>query len=120
MKGLNDSAAASTPAPVNRYDRMEWAGAFGDLGTLIPFVVAYISMVGMDPFGILFAFGISLIVCGAYYRTPTPVQPMKAAGAIAATQAAQTAIITPAAVVGAGLATGIIWLLLGLTGAACS
>lgn len=95
---------------------MEWAGAFGDLGTLIPFVVAYIGMVGMDPFGILFAFGVSLIVCGAYYRTPMPVQPMKAAGAVAVTQAAQTATITAGAVVGAGLATGAIWLLLGLTG----
>ena len=97
---------------------MEWAGAFGDLGTLIPFVVAYIGMVGMDPFGILFAFGISLIVCGVYYRTPMPIQPMKAAGAVAATQAAQTAVIAPAAVVGASLATGAIWLLLGLTGTA--
>ena len=105
-------------AAFNRYDRMEWAGAFGDVGTLIPFLVAYIGMVGMDPFGILFAFGIALIVCGAYYRTPMPVQPMKAAGAVAATQAAQTATITPAAVVGAGLATGIIWLLLGMTGTA--
>jgi predicted benzoate:H+ symporter BenE len=102
----------------NRFDRMEWAGAFGDLGTLIPFVVAYIGMVGMDPFGILFAFGIALIVCGTYYRTPMPVQPMKAAGAVAATQAAQTAVITPAAVVGASLATGAIWLLLGMTGTA--
>lgn len=97
---------------------MEWAGAFGDLGTLIPFVVAYIGMVGMDPFGVLFAFGVSLIVCGAYYRTPMPVQPMKAAGAVAVTQAAQTALITQGAVVGACLATGIIWLLLGMTGAA--
>lgn len=102
----------------NRYNRMEWAGAFGDLGTLIPFVVGYIGMVGMDPFGILLAFGVTLIVCGAYYRTPMPVQPMKAAGAVALTQAAQTAVITPAAVVGAGLATGLIWLLLGLTGTA--
>ncbi|HKQ26998.1 MAG TPA: putative sulfate/molybdate transporter [Burkholderiales bacterium] len=110
--------SSAAVAPGNRYDRMEWAGAFGDLGTLIPFVVAYIGMVGMDPYGILFAFGISLIVCGAYYRTPMPVQPMKAAGAVAATQAAQTALITPAAVVGASLATGVIWLLLGLTGTA--
>jgi MFS superfamily sulfate permease-like transporter len=97
---------------------MEWAGAFGDLGTLVPFVAGYIGMVGMDPFGILFAFGISLIVCGAYYRTPMPVQPMKAAGAVAVTQAAQTAVITPAAVVGASLATGLVWLVLGLTGTA--
>jgi len=62
----------------NRFDRMEWAGAFGDLGTLIPFVVAYISVLGVDPYGVLFAFGVSLIACGAYYKTPFPVQPMKA------------------------------------------
>jgi MFS superfamily sulfate permease-like transporter len=117
---MEEAKAAVEPPAVtaNRFDRMEWAGAFGDLGTLIPFVVAYIGMVGMDPFGILFAFGVSLIVCGAYYRTPMPVQPMKAAGAVAATQAAQTAVITPAAVVGASLATGLIWLVFGMTGVA--
>ena len=47
----------------NRFDRMEWAGAFGDLGTLIPFVVAYISLLKMDPYGILLAFGIAKIAC---------------------------------------------------------
>jgi MFS superfamily sulfate permease-like transporter len=106
-------------APVsNRYDRMEVAGAFGDLGTLVPFVVAYIGVLKMDPFGVLLAFGISMIVCGFVYRTPIPVQPMKAAGAIATTQAAQTIVITPAMVWGASLATGIVWLLLGVTGTA--
>jgi len=116
LDGAHEPTAISTPG--NRYDRMEWAGAFGDLGTLIPFVVAYVGMVGMDPFGILFGMGVTLIVCGAYYRTPMPVQPMKAIGAVAATQAAQTAIITPAAVWSAGLTTGVIWLLLGFTGTA--
>jgi MFS superfamily sulfate permease-like transporter len=100
----------------NRFDRMEWAGAFGDLGTLIPFVVAYITILGVDPFGILFSFGVAMVVCGAYYKTPFPVQPMKAIGAVATTQAAQTALITPAAVYGASLVTGVIWLVLGLTG----
>src|SRR6516165_8514050 len=102
----------------NRYDRMEAAGAFGDLGTLIPFVVAYISVLKMDPFGVLLAFGLAMVVCGFVYRTPIPVQPMKAAGAIATTQAAQTIVITPAMVWGASLATGIVWLVLGLTGTA--
>ncbi len=97
---------------------MEWAGAFGDLGTLIPFVVAYIAVLKMDPFGILFSFGAAMVACGLYYRTPFPVQPMKAIGAVAATQAAQTATITQATVYAAGLATGLIWLVLGLTGAA--
>lgn len=97
---------------------MEWAGAFGDLGTLIPFVVAYVAVVRMDPFGILFSFGAPMVACGLYYRTPFPVQPMKAIGAVAATQAAQTATITQATVYAASLATGLIWLVLGLTGAA--
>jgi MFS superfamily sulfate permease-like transporter len=102
----------------NRFDRMEIAGAFGDLGTLVPFVVAYIGVLKMDPFGVLLAFGTSMLVCGSVYRTPMPVQPMKAAGAIATTQAAQTLVITPPMVWGASLATGVIWLVLGLTGTA--
>jgi MFS superfamily sulfate permease-like transporter len=112
-------AEDTVSAPVtNRYDRMEIAGAFGDLGTLVPFVVAYIGVLKMDPFGVLLAFGLAMIVCGIVYRTPMPVQPMKAAGAIATTQAAQTIVITPAMVWGASLATGIVWMLLGLTGTA--
>lgn len=104
------------PAPGNRYDRMEWAGAFGDLGTLIPFIAAYIGVLKMDPFGILFAFGAAMLVCGLYYKTPLPVQPMKAIGAVAALQAVQTAVVTPVAVYSAALVTGAIWLLLGMTG----
>jgi predicted benzoate:H+ symporter BenE len=102
----------------NRFDRMEIAGAFGDLGTLIPFVVAYLAVLKMDPAGVLFGFGIAMVVCGLVYRTPVPVQPMKAAGAIATTQAAQTLTLTPAMVHGASLVTGLIWLVLGLTGTA--
>jgi MFS superfamily sulfate permease-like transporter len=117
---VDTSTAAAPPeaAPRNRYDRAEWAGAFGDLGTLIPFVVAYITLLGLDPSGILLAFGVAMIVVGLVYKTPFPVQPMKAVGAIATTQAAQTAVITAGAVYGATLVTGLIWLVLGLTGAA--
>ncbi|MCB1909110.1 MAG: putative sulfate/molybdate transporter [Rhodocyclaceae bacterium] len=97
---------------------MEWAGAFGDLGTMIPFVFGYIAVVGMDPFGVLLALGLAMVASGAYYRTPMPVQPMKAIAAIAITQAAQTVVVTPAVIVAASLATGAIWLVLGLTGAA--
>jgi hypothetical protein len=119
----DDTVNSSSPQtkgslPGNRFDRMEWAGAFGDLGTLVPFVVAYIAVLKMDPFGILFAFGAALLICGLYYKTPFPVQPMKALGAAAVTQAAQTAVITQATVYSAGLVTGAIWLILGLSGAA--
>ena len=100
----------------NRFDRMEWAGAFGDLGTLIPFVLAYISVLNLDAYGVLLGFGVCMVVVGFWYRTPFPVQPMKALGAVATTQAAQTAVITSQAVFAAGLTTGIVWLVLGLTG----
>lgn len=58
----NDAVPATTTVRANRFDRMEWAGAFGDLGTLIPFVIAYTTVLGVDPFGVLLAFGVSLIV----------------------------------------------------------
>jgi len=114
------SAAVSVRAARNgnRYDRAEWAGAFGDLGTLLPFVLAYIAVVGIDPLGILLGFGVCMIAVGLYYKTPVPVQPMKAIGAVAATQAAQTVAITPQAVFVGGFATGLVWLVLGMTGLA--
>jgi MFS superfamily sulfate permease-like transporter len=96
----------------NHYGKMEWAGAFGDVGTLIPFVVAYITIVQVDPLGLLLMFGIALLASGLYYRTPLPIQPMKAIGA-----AAIAGGISPAALFGAGLTTGLFWLLAGLTGA---
>ena len=113
-----DPDARAAAAPRNRFGRMEWAGAFGDLGTLIPFAAAYIGVLKLDPMGVLFAFGAAMVVCGLYYKTPFPVQPMKAIGAVAATQAAQTAVITSGAVYAAGLVTGAVWLVLGLTGLA--
>jgi Molybdate transporter of MFS superfamily len=108
----------SPMSPANRFGRMEWAGAFGDFGTLLPFVVAYIAVVGLEPSGVLLAFGVALVASGLYYRTPFPVQPMKAIGAVAASQAAQTATITGSTVYAAALATGTIWLALGTSGAA--
>jgi len=122
IAGMKESPATESNAPTralgNSFDRMEWAGAFGDLGTLVPFVVAYITLLHLDPFGILFAFGVSMVATGIYYRTPFPVQPMKAIGAAATTQATQTFTVTAGAVYAASLATGVIWLLLGLTGLA--
>jgi MFS superfamily sulfate permease-like transporter len=66
----------------------------------------------MDPFGVLFAFGIAMIATGLHYRTPVPVQPMKAVGAIAAVHAIQGGVST-ATVQAAALVTGLVWLVLG-------
>lgn len=72
----------------SRFDLPKWAGAFGALGTLIPFVIAYIFVFKMDPGGLVVAFGVALIAVGAVYRTPFPVQPMKAIRAASVRQAA--------------------------------
>ncbi|MGB9630186.1 MAG: putative sulfate/molybdate transporter, partial [Thermodesulfobacteriota bacterium] len=98
----------------NEYNRMELAGAFGDLGTLIPFVVGYITLNKMDPLGILVAFGIFKIFVGLYFKTPIPIQPMKAIGGMAI---AHPASITHGMIWGSGIFTGLFWLLMGLTGA---
>ena len=118
MSKSKSSGLLSSAAPANRYDRREWAGAFGDLGTLVPFVMAYVSVLKLEPFGVLFGFGVSMMCCGWFYKTPFPVQPMKAIGAVATAQTAQASAITPGAVYGAGLATSLIWLFLGATGIA--
>jgi MFS superfamily sulfate permease-like transporter len=118
--GMPPSAPEVTARPAGRaallFDRREWSGAFGDLGTLVPFLFAYVTIVGVEPTGMLLAFGLSLVVVGAWFRTPFPVQPMKAIGAVAVTGAAQTAVVTPQAVAVAALVTGLIWLALGATG----
>src|SRR5512137_424485 len=98
----------------NDYNKMEFAGAFGDLGTLVPFVVGYITLNKMDPLGILVAFGIFKIFVGLYFRTPVPIQPMKAIGGMAI---AHSGSITPGMIWGSGIFTGFFWLLMGLTGA---
>jgi len=94
----------------------ELSGAFGDLGVFIPFVLAYVSVVRMDAGAVLLAFGVALIAVGLAFRTPFPVQPMKAIGAAAAAHSAQA--MSAAAVQAASLTTGVIWMLLAFTGLA--
>lgn len=96
----------------NVYDVAELAGAFGDLGTLIPFVVGYIAVMRVDPLGILFTFGLSELAVGLFYKTPIPVQPMKAIGGAAI---ASGGAMSAGMICGAGLFTGLVWFLLGAT-----
>ncbi|MBI4011009.1 MAG: sulfate transporter [Candidatus Rokubacteria bacterium] len=98
----------------NEYNLRELGGAFGDLGTLIPFLVGYITITQMDPVGVLVAFGLFKIAAGLYFRTPVPIQPMKAIGTAAISHAGT---ITQGAIWASGLFTGVLWLVLGLSGA---
>lgn len=98
----------------NTFNRSELAGAFGDLGTLIPFVVGYITINRLDPQGVLLGFGLLALVTGLYFRTPMPVQPMKAIASVAVTH---PEAVTPGAIFIAGIVTGVFWLAMGLSGA---
>jgi hypothetical protein len=113
VSGAAPAGAARLPG--NVYDVGELGGAFGDLGTFVPFVVGYLTVTGLEPGGILVSFGLAQVAIGLWYRTPLAVQPMKAIGSAAV---AQPAIVTAGAVQAAGVFTGLLWLALGLTGAA--
>src|SRR4029453_15682646 len=98
----------------NRCDRREVAGAFRDLGTLVPFVVGYVTINRLDPQGVLLGFGLIALATGLYFRTPMPVQPMKAIATVAVTHAGT---VTPAMIWASGVVTGVFWLAMALTGA---
>ena len=98
----------------NEYTLREAAGALGDLGTLIPFVVGYITINRLDAQSVLLGFGLVGIVSGFYFRTPMPVQPMKA---IATTAITHAGTVTPGMLWASALTTGVFWLVMGITGA---
>jgi len=94
-----------------RFDRNEWSGAFGDLGTDLPLVVGMILASGLDAASVLTVFGLMQVGTALYYRMPMPVQPLKAMAAIVIAQKLPANIIY-----GGGLAIGIAMLLLTVTG----
>ena len=98
----------------NEFNRSELARAFGDLGTLIPFVVGYITINRLDPQGVLLGFGLLAVATGLYFRTPMPVQPMKAIATVAITHPHS---VTPGGIFVSAVVTGLFWLGMGATGA---
>jgi SulP family sulfate permease len=96
-----------------RFDRVELAGSLGDLGTLLPIVVAMILINKLSPTAVFLSFGLFYLITGFYYRLPVPVQPLKAVGAIAI---ANPAMITESVIGAAGIIFGGILLLLAISG----
>jgi len=116
----NPTAAKLTtpnPPPTDdrdlRFDRVELAGAFGDLGTLLPIVVGMILINKLSPSTVFLAFGLFYLFTGYYYRLPIPVQPLKAVGAIAI---AYPALITEPVIGASGIIFGALLLVFALTG----
>jgi len=66
-----------------QFNRMEFAGSLGDLGTLIPLSVALITINNLGFTPIFLMVGLFYLITGSYYRLPIPVQPLKVVAAIA-------------------------------------
>ncbi len=94
-----------------RFNRHEWSGAFGDLGTDLPLIVGMILAARLDAASVLTLFGVMQILTALRYRIPMPVQPLKAMAALVIAQKLPGGILY-----GAGLAIGIVMLLLTVTG----
>jgi SulP family sulfate permease len=89
------------------------SGAVADLGILIPIAAALIVKNGLDAGTVLVGAGALYVAAGLYFRVPVPVQPIKAAAAIAIARN-----LPPATLGAAGLLLGLILVILSLTGAA--
>ncbi len=97
--------------PRLRFDRNELAGSFGDLGTDLPLLVGLIPAANLDPCGVLVTYGVLQILTGLVYGLPMSVQPLKAMAVLVITHN-----ITAPVLHGAGLAIGVIMLVLAVTG----
>jgi len=95
-----------------RFDRLEFAGSLGDLGTLLPLSIGMILINGLSPLGLFFAVGLYYIASGIYFRVTVPVQPMKVIGAYAIATG-----IDASQILASGLLIGLFLFLIGVTGA---
>jgi SulP family sulfate permease len=95
-----------------RFDRLEFAGSLGDLGTLLPLSIGMILINGLSPSGLFFAVGLYYIASGIYFGVTVPVQPMKVIGAYAIATG-----IGASQILASGLLIGLFLFLVGVTGA---
>lgn len=97
--------------PTLRFDRGEAAGALGDLGTFIPLLVGMVNRCGLQLGPALLSAGLLNIVTGVAFGIPMAVQPMKAIAAVAIAEG-----LNEGQILAAGIVTGGVILILGLTG----
>jgi hypothetical protein len=103
--------AVAEPRPRIRFDRNELSGAFGDMGTDFPLIAGMILAAGLNPASVLTMFGGMQILTGLLYGIPMPAQPLKAMAVLVISHKASGAELY-----GAGLAIGVVMLVLSVTG----
>jgi SulP family sulfate permease len=95
-----------------RFNRLEFAGSLGDLGTLLPIALGLILISGLNPYGVFLSVGFYYIVSGCYFGVTVPVQPMKIIGAYAIATS-----MTASQITASGYLIGLVLLVIGGTGA---
>jgi hypothetical protein len=110
LESKNSAFAKETERKYKKFTLREFGGAFGDWGTLIPFIIGYISIVGLNPAGIFLTLGITNIILGVKFDLPLPVQPQKTIGTVAISKEWD-----PNMVISTGFGTGVVWFLLGFS-----
>ncbi len=96
-----------------RFDRIEFAGSLGDLGTLIPLSIALITVTHLNFTAVFLLVGLFYLATGLYYRLPIPVQPLKVVSAIAIAFPEKISLSVMSA---AGLLFGALLIFLACTG----
>jgi hypothetical protein len=94
-----------------QFNRNEFSGAFGDIGTDLPLIVGMLLATSLEMSNTLIVFGVLQLLTAIAYGIPMPVQPLKAVALIVITQKVSSEIVF-----GGGLAIGVIMLILTLTG----
>jgi len=96
-----------------RFNRIEFAGSLGDLGTLIPLSIALITVTHLNFTSVFLMVGLFYLATGLYYRLPIPVQPLKVVSAIAIAFPEKISLSVMSA---AGILFGALLLFLAFTG----
>ncbi len=96
-----------------RFDRVEFAGSLGDLGTLIPLSIALVTITHLSFTTVFLLVGLFYLATGLYFKLPIPVQPLKVVSAIAIAFPEKVSLHVMSA---AGLLFGLILMLLAFTG----
>ena len=94
-----------------KFNKWELGGALGDLGTLLPLMVALITLNRMNPTSVFLVVGLTYALSGLFYHLPIPVQPLKAVAAIAIAAGLSASVISAS-----GLIMAAFLLLLAVTG----
>ena len=107
----DDASPPHAPRPALRFNRQEWSGAFGDLGTDLPLLVGVIVAARLDAATVFLVYGALQLFTGLAYRIPMPVQPLKAVAALVIAGGISRDVLAAG-----GLTIGVLMLVLSETG----